>query len=69
MKKPVDVAEAIAEEFILEQVEEYDYDLIKEFIYDKMAEEGNFFTEVYSERVSEVCDAMKRAKVIVKFSR
>lgn len=61
------LAEAIAKAFITEQVEEYDYDLIKEFVWEGIQDKED--DQYYSDLVSDVCEAMKRVKVIVKFSR
>lgn len=65
----VDQAEILAKKFLEDYATDYDYDLLKEYVYDAMAEEGNFFQEVYAERVKEVGAAIRRAKIIVKFGR
>lgn len=68
---PLDRAKAWAKEFAIREATDYDYDSLKEFVWEKMYEGGEppgADYELYSKRIGEVCDAMKTIRVIVKFS-
>lgn len=68
---PLDLPRQWAKEFWEERVDDYDYDLLKEFVFDKMIDAGEPTGkdwELYAERIGEVCEAMTKIKLIVKFN-
>lgn len=72
---PLDRDEGLAKAFAIDAISNYDYDSVKDFVYRELfGEDSEGWIDsdtdqaLYSDTVGQVCDALKRARVIVKFN-